>query len=129
MSEKNNAGYIALWRAVLLRAIEDWRAWAEKGYPNAPTSGEARDKTITPSLCSDGDSARRWLFVSKDRGVGSFSFVCEVLDLSVDRVREQLRCRVVEWVAEKAEKEAEKAEKETEKKQGSRKRKASRSSQ
>ncbi len=64
----------ALWAAVLARAVEDYRY-----------AGKNKE-----SLAYRKD-ARQWIQCTDFTGVGSFSYVCDALDLDPDAVRYRLR--------------------------------------
>lgn len=64
----------ALWAAVLARAVEDYR------YKGSSKESLAHKK-----------DAREWVACSSYKGVGSFYYVCEALDLEPDAVRDRLK--------------------------------------
>lgn len=64
----------ALWAAVLARAVDDYRY-----------SGNNKE-----SLAYRKD-ARQWVRCTDYVGVGSFNYVCEVLNLDPDAVRDRLK--------------------------------------
>lgn len=64
----------ALWAAVLARAVEDYRY-----------SGSAKESL------SHKKEARQWVACTDYTGVGSFTYVCEALDLDPQAVVDRLR--------------------------------------
>ena len=64
----------SLWTAVLARAVDDYR------YKGATKESIAYRK-----------DARQWIDCSSYKGVGSFAYVCEALDLDPDAVRDRLK--------------------------------------
>jgi hypothetical protein len=71
-----------LWAAVLARAIFD----SKKNVPFWMVDGTKMPKSELART-----SAIYWLYKSKKNGVGSLVWICEVLDLSVDFVRDYVR--------------------------------------
>jgi hypothetical protein len=68
-----------LWAAVLRCAVEDYAYFRTQRYENGADRLRAYD------------SSKHWLFVSKEKGVGSLSWVCEWLCLDVGCVRKQAK--------------------------------------
>ncbi len=64
----------ALWTAVLARAVDDYR------YPGTNRESRAHRK-----------DARAWVDNLEYQGVGSFTYVCQAIDLEPDAVRDRLR--------------------------------------
>ncbi len=64
----------SLWTAVLARAVEDYR------YEGATKESLAYKK-----------DARQWAACTSYKGVGSFSYVCEALDLEPEAVLDRLK--------------------------------------
>ena len=64
----------SLWTAVLARAVEDYR------YKGASKESLAYRK-----------DARQWANCDAYKGIGSFSYVCEALDLEPEAVLDRLK--------------------------------------
>jgi len=64
----------ALWTAVLARAVEDYRY-----------KGTAKESI------SYRKDARQWAACDDYKGIGSFTYVCEALDLEPEAVLDRLR--------------------------------------
>lgn len=76
--EKLNPDFVrSLWTAVLARAVEDYR------YKGRIKESKAYRK-----------DAKKWIEDTKYKGVGSFAYVCEAIDLDPDAVRDNLKRRM-----------------------------------
>lgn len=71
------AAFRRLWAAVLLQAVRDWAACAR------------RDMGITCPGNFSQNTLYKW-FTSKDVDVGTFHWICVVLDLEPGSLREQV---------------------------------------
>lgn len=76
--ERENPDFVrALWTAVLARAVEDYR------YKGRIKESKAYRK-----------DAKKWIEGTNYKGVGSFAYVCEAIDLDPDAVRDNLKRRM-----------------------------------
>lgn len=82
----------ALWGAVLFEALATLKIWRRDG------------KHVL-----EGRKAEQWLLHADERGVGSFAWVCQVLDIDPVAARERLRCQFKPLAASRAERLAEAA--------------------
>lgn len=80
----------ALWSAVLFEALATLKVWRRDG-----------------KHALEGRKAEQWLLHADERGVGSFAWVCQVLDIDPVAARERLRCQFKPLAASRAERLAE----------------------
>jgi hypothetical protein len=80
---------LGLWSAVLLQAIEDYHRKGT-GYEVAVNGFKLRGWYYDREMRRDRRRAEGW-FKSKNQDVGSFLWICDILQLNPDRVWEKIR--------------------------------------
>lgn len=76
----------ALWASVLLQAVRDVRAAPTIEAQRRADLGDQPYLSIVGAMRSATDCARTWM-KSANEDLGSFRWICDLLDLDADRVR------------------------------------------
>jgi hypothetical protein len=86
---KETDGELGLWSAVLLQAIEDYRRKGT-GYEVAVNGLKLRGWYYDREMRRDRRRAEQW-FKSQNQNVGSYLWICDILQLDPDRVWARIR--------------------------------------
>lgn len=79
-----------LWAHVLLDAVRVYLDWLRHGSP------QPVQRRVASEVAMEGYLAERWFFRTDQHGVGSFEWVCDVLELDPAAVRTQMRLKAQE---------------------------------
>lgn len=79
-----------LWAQVLVDAVRVYLHWLQRGAPKPML------RRVASELAMEGSLAERWIFRTDRHGVGSFEWVCDVLELDPAVVRTQMRLKAQE---------------------------------